>query len=85
MEAGLPIRTVWEKVVEGNAGLYPRHCKYENDEVFHARPMSKLEDQMCTWIPGEGPSPDRLDALNESARSGRLPGLHSSNRRVSVL
>ena len=30
--------------------------------VHHVRAFPELEDQMCTWTPGE-PSPDRMDAL----------------------
>jgi len=30
--------------------------------VHHVRSFPELEDQMCTWVPGE-PSPDRMDAL----------------------
>lgn len=50
---------------------------YEQGRVWHAaQPVSvtaggsvlsgrlaDMEDQMCTWVPGEGDSPDRLDAL----------------------
>jgi phage terminase large subunit-like protein len=31
--------------------------------VHHVKPMPELEDQLCTWVPGEEDSPDRLDAL----------------------
>lgn len=30
--------------------------------VHHTRAFPELEDQMCTWVPGEA-SPDRMDAL----------------------
>lgn len=38
---------------------------YERGMVHHVGLFSKLEDQLCTWVPGEKnqPSPDRLDAL----------------------
>lgn len=35
---------------------------YEQGKVFHIGQLSKLEDQLCTWEPGND-SPDRLDAL----------------------
>lgn len=35
---------------------------YEQEKVYHIKRFSKLEDQLCTWQPGED-SPDRLDAL----------------------
>ena len=50
--------------------------KYELGQVFHAKPMPDLEDQLCTWIPGEGPSPDRLDALVWGIRSLTSPQFH---------
>jgi phage terminase large subunit-like protein len=39
---------------------------YEKGRVFHVgRPgdLSELEDEQTTWVPGEGPSPNRVDAL----------------------
>lgn len=36
---------------------------YEQERVMHSGEFAKLEDQMITWVPGEGPSPDRVDAL----------------------
>ena len=72
VEAGLPIRTVWAKEAKehraSNVAL-----KYELGQVYHAKPMPKLEDQLCTWIPGDGPSPDRLDALVWAVRSLSRP------------
>ena len=36
---------------------------YEQGKVFHIRPFPDLEQQMCTYVPGSGKSPDRVDAL----------------------
>jgi phage terminase large subunit-like protein len=43
---------------------------YEQGKVHHVSPvemrddgLAALEEQMCSWTPGEGASPDRLDAL----------------------
>lgn len=39
---------------------------YEKGKVFHVGKrgaLSKLEDEMTTWVPGEGDSPNRVDAL----------------------
>lgn len=36
---------------------------YEQGRVHHVGNFFALEDQMCSWIPGEGSSPDRVDAL----------------------
>jgi phage terminase large subunit-like protein len=35
---------------------------YEQGKVHHIGTFPQLEDQLCTWVPGE-PSPDRMDAL----------------------
>jgi phage terminase large subunit-like protein len=39
---------------------------YEKGRVFHVgRPgdLAELEEEQTTWVPGEGPSPNRVDAL----------------------
>lgn len=36
---------------------------YEQGRVHHVGPLSELEDQLTTWTPMDGTSPDRLDAL----------------------
>ncbi len=41
----------------------PVAARYEQDRVSHVGTFAKLEDQMTTWIPDSGESPDRLDAL----------------------
>jgi phage terminase large subunit-like protein len=41
----------------------PVAARYEQGRVKHAGTFVELEDNQCTWIPGEGGSPDRIDAL----------------------
>ena len=42
----------------------PVAALYEQGRVHHVGQFPQLEDEMCTWVPGEGlPSPNRLDAL----------------------
>ena len=72
IEPGLPIRDVWAKESKEQRASNPA-LKYELGQVYHAYPMPDLEDQLCTWIPGEGPSPDRLDALVWAIRSLTSP------------
>lgn len=36
---------------------------YEQGRVFHARGLHKLENEMLTWVPGLGKSPNRVDSL----------------------
>jgi phage terminase large subunit-like protein len=43
---------------------------YEKGRVFHVgKPgdLAELEDEMTTWVPGEGASPNRVDALVHAA------------------
>jgi phage terminase large subunit-like protein len=41
----------------------PVTLAYEQGRVHHVNYLTDLESQMCSWIPGEGKSPDRVDAL----------------------
>lgn len=41
----------------------PIAALYEQHKVHHVGPLPKLEDQMTTWTPLDGTSPDRMDAL----------------------
>lgn len=40
----------------------PISSLYEQGKVHHVGTFGQLEDQMCSWVPGEA-SPDRIDAL----------------------
>jgi len=40
----------------------PVAALYEQGKVHHLGVLSQLEDQMCSWVPGDT-SPDRMDAL----------------------
>ena len=41
----------------------PVAALYEQGKIHHVGAFNQLEDQLCSWVPGEGLSPDRLDAL----------------------
>lgn len=41
----------------------PISALYEQNKVTHAHKLDDLEGQMLEWVPGVGPSPDRVDAL----------------------
>jgi phage terminase large subunit-like protein len=41
----------------------PITLAYEQNRVHHVGYLPDLESQMLSWIPGEGKSPDRVDAL----------------------
>lgn len=56
------------KSVRATRGKYTRAepiaALYEQNRIFHASPLSILEQQMCDYIPGiTTKSPDRMDAL----------------------
>ncbi|MGD0277550.1 MAG: hypothetical protein ABSB79_16165, partial [Syntrophales bacterium] len=40
----------------------PISAKYEQGKIHHVGLFSRLEDEMCLWIPGD-PSPNRMDAM----------------------
>jgi phage terminase large subunit-like protein len=41
----------------------PIAAMYEQGRIHHLGTFPQLEDQMCTWVPDDGKSPDRLDAM----------------------
>ncbi len=60
--------TIPLKSVRATRGKYTRAepiaALYEQNRVFHATPLSILEQQICDYIPGiTTKSPDRMDAL----------------------
>lgn len=66
--ASAPVKIVYASRGK-DARAEPVSALYEVGRVHHVGPLrdregfSGLEDQMTSWVPGEGESPDRLDAL----------------------
>lgn len=62
VDRGVPV-----KVITASRGKVQRAepiaALYEQHRVHHVGALAKLEDQMTTWTPADGTSPDRLDAL----------------------
>lgn len=60
-------KNVAVKMVSASRGKMQRAepvaALYEQGRVKHVQPMPDLEDQLVTWTPTSGLSPDRLDAL----------------------
>jgi len=60
-------RSIPYKAVHASRGKQARaepiSALYEQGKVYHVEPFPDLEDQLCTWTPDSGDSPDRLDAL----------------------
>lgn len=46
-----------------NTRAEPVSALYEQHRVHHVGMFPQLEDEMCTWAPGDPESPDRMDAL----------------------
>ena len=55
--------------VSKGARAEPVSALYERGLIHHAGFFPSLESQMTTWVPGEGDSPDRLDALVHAVAS----------------
>lgn len=64
------LRTAWPdapvRIVHASRGKVARAepvaALYEQGRVSHVGALPQLEDQMCSWTPGQA-SPDRMDAL----------------------
>lgn len=61
-------RNIGIKLIHASRGkevrAEPVSLLYEQERVHHVGgAFTELEDELCTWIPGEGKSPNRLDAL----------------------
>ena len=62
INANLPVRTVHASRSK-QLRAEPVVALYEQGRVHHVGVLPELEEQACTWVPGVGKSPDRLDAL----------------------
>jgi len=62
IDANIPFRSV--RASRGkNTRAEPVSALYEQHRVHHVGVFPQLEDEMCTWAPGDKESPDRMDAL----------------------
>jgi phage terminase large subunit-like protein len=87
--------------VDGMARIVPVHSRrgkqlraepvvslYEQGKVHHVGSFPDLEDQMTTWVPGEGDSPDRVDALVHACTHlarAHAPALMASPAHLRVI
>jgi len=58
----------------------PISALYEQGRISHVGAFDELEDQMTTWLPDSGLSPDRLDALVHGLTELGLAGGTSADR-----
>lgn len=65
----------------------PVAALYEQGKVHHVGTFAGLEDQMCSWVPGD-PSPDRVDALvwalTELLLLGQTGGYAAGGQRAVI-
>lgn len=60
----MPPRIVKKRASRGKQlRAEPVVALYEQTRVFHWGNLADLEDEMLTWVPGQGDSPNRVDAL----------------------
>jgi predicted phage terminase large subunit-like protein len=82
-QANLPI-----KAVHASRGKLTRAepvvAAYERGKVHHVGSFPELEDECCTWLPGVGDSPDRLDALVWALSELVLEGGASVSASISI-
>lgn len=62
----------------------PVSALYEQGKVHHVGMFGQLEDQMCTWLPGEK-SPDRMDALVWALTELIVPNIDEDDAPVTVI
>jgi phage terminase large subunit-like protein len=73
----------------------PITLAYEQSRVHHVGYLAELESQMTSWVPGEGKSPDRVDALVHALTAllikppagfsgGRITAKSHSSRRLPI-
>ena len=59
---------------------------YERGRVVHFEPMTELEEQLCSYVPGQSTkSPDRLDALVWALTDLMLDAKTAPRPRVGIV
>lgn len=89
---GFTGRIIEAKATDGKrVRAEPVAAKYEQHKARHRRGryVSKLESEMVSWVPGEGKSPNRVDAwvwvstaLNKSAGKAEIGGGRALTQRI---
>jgi phage terminase large subunit-like protein len=73
----------------------PITLAYDQKRVMHLGYLAELEDQMTSWVPEEGKSPDRVDALVHALTAllikppvglmgGRISAQAATNRHIPI-
>ena len=76
------------KIVHASRGKQARAepvaALYEEGRMHHVGPLQGLEDQMTSWVPGEGDSPDRVDALVWAVNELMLTGTDARTVNIRI-
>lgn len=80
IERAVPTSMLPPRIVETRAmkskrlRAEPVVALYEQERVVHVGDLADLEDEMLTWVPGQGDSPNRVDALVWALTELQKPG-----------
>lgn len=81
---------VYDLTVDGEPEFFASGILVHNSRVFHVGKrgdLAKLEEEQTTWVPGQGDSPNRVDALvhgiTELAKRG-MPGSIASPKDLGL-
>ena len=62
IKRNLPVKAVHASRGK-DARAEPISTLYEQNKIFHVNYFPEMENEMCTWVPGDRKSPNRIDAL----------------------
>ena len=83
VERGIPVRLVHASRGK-RVRAEPVAALYEQHRIHHVGMFGPLEDQLCSWVPGESESPDRLDALVWALTELMVDGMRQAPAVVPV-
>lgn len=62
VDMSVPVEMVWASRGK-QTRAEPVSAMSAQGKIHHVGQFAELEDQQCHWVPGEGASPDRVDAM----------------------
>lgn len=81
-------RNVAYKAVHASRGKQARAepvaALYEQGRAHHVGTFSELEDEQCQWVPGQGASPNRVDAVVWAAHELLFAAAEKETRTVTL-
>lgn len=67
-----PMKEVWSSKAKA-VRAEPVGAAYGRNRVHHLNVLPELENQLVSWVPGDGYSPDRLDSVVQGLAAGLFP------------